>query len=109
MPVSQTLKQIIALVAKGEVRVSEHGYDELAADGILVRDLVTGIQKAEPVEDYPSFAKGPCVLVLQQDRDGRPVHAVWGIPVGETGPAVLITAYRPDPQKWNDDLRRRMT
>jgi len=109
MPVSQTLKQVIALAAKGEVRISEHGYDELAADGILVRDLIVDIRNAEPVEDYPGFAKGPCVLVLQHDHEGRSVHAVWGIPQGETSPAVLITAYRPDPQKWSDDLRRRMT
>ncbi len=109
MPVSQTLKQVIALVAKGEVRVSEHGYDELATDGILVRDLVAGIRNAALVEAYPGFAKGPCVLVLQRDHEGRVVHAVWGIPKGETGPAVLVTAYRPDPQRWSDDLRRRMT
>ena len=109
MPMSQTLGQVIALVTKGEIRVSEHGYDELAADGILVHDLVTGIRNAELVEDYLDFAKGPCVLVLQRDRDGHPVHAVWGIPKDETGPAVLVTAYRPDPQRWNDDLRRRVT
>jgi hypothetical protein len=109
MPMSQTLGRIIALVARGEVRVFEHGYEELAADGILVHDLVAGIRNAELVEDYPDFAKGPCVLVLQQDRDGHPVHVVWGIPKDETGPAVLVTAYRPDPQRWSDDLRRRMT
>jgi hypothetical protein len=104
---SSTLRQVIALVAEGEVRISDHGYDELAADGILVRDLIASIQTAEPVEDYPEFAKGACVLVLQQDRDGNLVHAVWGIPKGEAGPAVLVTAYRPDPKKWSDDLRRR--
>ena len=109
MPMSQTLGRVVALVMEGEVRVSEHGYDELAADGILVRDLVAGIRNAELVEDYPDFAKGPCILVLQQDHDGHPVHAVWGIPEDEAGPAVLVTAYRPDPQRWSDDLRRRMT
>jgi len=29
--VADTLQQVIALVVKGEARVSEHGYDELAA------------------------------------------------------------------------------
>ncbi len=105
---SHTLEQVITLVKKGETRVSEHGYDEIAADGILVRDLVAGIEGAELVEDYPNFAKGACVLLLQHDRDGNPVHSVWGIPKGETGPAVLVTAYRPDPRRWSDDLRRRM-
>jgi len=107
--VTDTLEQIAALVAKGEVRVSEHGYDELAADGILLRDLVAGMPAAEPVEDYPAFAKGPCVLVLQRDRDGNPVHVLWGIPQGEKSPAVLVTAYRPDPKRWDVGLKRRLT
>jgi hypothetical protein len=105
--VTDTLQQVVALVARGEVRVPEHGYDELAADGILVRDLVAGIRAAELVEDYPDFPKGPCVLVLQQDRDGDPIHALWGVPRGTTGPAVLVTAYRPDPKRWSDGLKRR--
>jgi len=104
---SESLNRIKALVARGEVKVSGHGYDELAEDGIAVRDLVDGVADAELLEEYRDFPKGPCVLVLQHDSEGRPVHAVWGIPKGETGPAVLVTAYRPDPAKWMDDWRRR--
>ena len=106
---SSTLERVTALVASREVRVSEHGYDELAADGIAVRELVSGIGKAEVVEDYPEFAKGPCVLVLQKNHDGTPVHVLWGIPKDKEGPAVLVTAYRPDPQRWSGDMKRRLT
>jgi hypothetical protein len=95
------------MVNDGRVRVSEHGYDELAADHIAVRDVVAGIDSAEAVEDYPDYAKGPCVLALQRNGEGRPVHVLWGIPKGQTEPAVLVTAYRPDPQRWEEDLRRR--
>lgn len=102
-----TWERISLLVANGEVRVSEHGYDELAADGLLTRDVVAGMPRAELLEDYPDFPKGPCVLVLQRDQDGNPVHVVWGIPKGESGPAVLVTAYRPDPMRWTDDFRNR--
>jgi len=104
---SGTLEQIKALIARREVKVPDHGYDELAEDGILVRDLVHGAADAEMLEDYPDFPKGPCVLVLQHDSDGRPIHAVWGIPRGETSPTVLVTAYRPDSARWTDDFRRR--
>jgi len=104
---SCTLELITALIARGEVKVSDHGYDELAEDDILVRDLVRGATDAEMLEDYPGFPKGPCVLVLQYDSDGSPIHAVWGIPKGETSPAVLVTAYRPDSARWTDDFRRR--
>ncbi len=33
-----------------------------------------------------------------------PVHAVWGVPKGTDYPAVLVTAYRPDPGKWTEDF-----
>ncbi|MGH7572034.1 MAG: DUF4258 domain-containing protein [Gemmatimonadota bacterium] len=97
------------LVARGEVRVSLHGYEELAADEIRVRDAVDGLALAVTVEDYPDYPKGPCVLVLEQDGNGRPIHLVWGIPAGQDSPAVLITGYRPDPDGWDETWQRRRT
>jgi len=51
--------------------------------------------------------KGASVLVLQTAADRQPVHVVWGIPKGYTNPAVLVTAYRPDPARWNTDFKKR--
>ena len=39
----------------------------------------------------------------------NPIHVVWGIPKGARSPAVLVTAYRPDPAKWSSDFIRRMS
>ncbi len=104
---SDTFKQILRLVELGEIRISDHGYDELAADGIFARDVIADIAHALIVEDYPEYPKGPCVLMLQKDRDDRPIHVVWGIPKGTSSPAVLVTAYRPHPEQWTDDFLRR--
>ena len=101
------LEQIQELVASGRARISDHGYDELTEDGILAKDVVTGFGRAQVVEEYPDYPKGPCVLVLERDSDGLPIHAVWGIPRGQSQPAVLVTAYRPDPGKWSEDFTRR--
>lgn len=89
------------LVVDGKVRVSEHGYDELAEDALAVREVVSGVASGILVEEYPDFAKGPCALFLQQDSKGGPVHVVWGIPKGYDEPVVLVTAYRPDPKRWD--------
>jgi hypothetical protein len=105
--VSATFEIIKRLVARREVRISEHRYDELAEDNILVTEVVSGVIDGQVVEDYPGYPKGPCVRVLQRDRAGEPVHVVWGIPKDQEFPAVLVTAYRPDPEKWTPDFTHR--
>lgn len=104
---SKTLESIQKLVAAGQVRISEHGYDEIAADGLYIRDILASVDKATVVEDYPAFPKGPAVLVLQWDKDAKPIHVVWGIPKGFTSPAVIVTAYRPDPDRWDSTFTKR--
>ena len=104
---SDTLRRIADLVQGGEVQISAHGYDEMAEDGILAGEVIDGVAAAVAVEDYAQYSKGPCALVLQRDRSGSPIRVVWGVPRGQTSPAVLVTAYRPDPARWTDDFLRR--
>lgn len=104
---SQIFKQILDLVERGEVRISAHGYDELAEDDIFIKDIMAGVLDGNMIEDYPDYPKGPCVLVLQKDSEEKPIHVVWGIPKGALGPAVVVTAYRPDPHLWTEDFSRR--
>lgn len=104
---SATFERIRALVLIGDIRISDHGYDEMSEENILARDIVEGVLDGIVVEDYPTYAKGPCALILQLDHDRQPLHVVWGIPKDLSSPAVVVTAYRPDPDLWSDDFMRR--
>ena len=106
---SETFDKVRALVGRAEVKISDHGYDEMADEDILAREVLAGVSEGIVVEDYPTYAKGPSVLVLQKDQDQRPIHVVWGIPKGLSSPAVVVTAYRPNPDLWSEDFTRRKT
>jgi len=46
-------------------------------------------------------------FVLERDAKGDPIRVVWGIPRGLSSPAVVVTAYRPDPARWSADFLER--
>jgi hypothetical protein len=107
--VSETLKVVQAHAEAGRTRVSEHGRQALSDDGIDLATAISGIALARVVEDYPTYVKGPCVLCHQYDDHGEPIHVLWGVTPRTPDVATLITAYRPDPQRWSDDFTSRRT
>ncbi|MCL2855394.1 MAG: DUF4258 domain-containing protein [Defluviitaleaceae bacterium] len=52
-------------------------------------------------EDYPY----PSCLILGKCRQGKLIHAVVGLHEGVI--CCMITAYRPDADKWEVDLKTR--
>lgn len=104
---SALLTSIQELVDAGKIRVSAHGFEELASDDITLDELLDSLPAAVTVEEYQDYHKGPCVLVLQSTSDGSVVHVLWGIAKNTPDMATLITGYRPDPDRWSKDFLRR--
>ena len=99
--------KILDCIITNKVLVSNHGYDEMMQDNIFFRDIMEGVVNATVIEEYPEYHKWPCVLVLQNDRAGELIHVVWGIPKQGPSYAIVVTAYRPDPERWEVDFLRR--
>ena len=103
---SETLRLVQVLVAEDKVRISDHAYEELVIDHLLLDEVLRGVSSGILVEDYPDAFKGPSVLVLQ-DHSNKPVHVVWGLPKHGADYVTLVTAYLPDPKKWYDGYSHR--
>ncbi len=105
---SKLYNKLYKLIDEGDILISEHGYTELAEDCLTIKESINGIKNATIVEEYLEYPKGPCLLLLQKGACGNPIHAVWGIPINQDKPAVLITAYKPNPLRWDKSFTRRL-
>jgi len=65
---SDTLRRVVELVQGGEIQISAHGYDEMAEDGILAREVLGGLGTATVVEDYPTIRRGRVRLFCERIR-----------------------------------------
>ena len=100
------LEQIQALVAAGRWDASEHSGLRRDQRGLDDTDLIHDIAEATTVELHDEPGQRPAVLLLQHDRNGTPIHVIWGFH-SVTGDALVITAYYPGPDRWEPDLTTR--
>ncbi len=104
---SGTFDRVRAMVTAGNVRISEHGFQELEEDDIFPDEVIDSVDSGLIVEDYPDAWKGPTVLVRQTLVSRRHIHVVWGFSKANDRLAVLITAYFPDSSLWSPDFLSR--
>lgn len=68
-----------------------------------MRALLSALDSAVPVEDYPDAERGACCLVYGATPAGRPMHVVCAVPADEV---IVVTVYEPKPPKWITPTRR---
>ena len=91
------LRLIVEAVHANRIRITDHADEEALADQISIGDVLKNIATGEIIEQYPSDKPYPSCLIYNQ-FDGH-VHSVWAYNQKSSW-AVLITVYRPDPQRW---------
>jgi hypothetical protein len=82
---STTLERVWQLVATGQVKVSDHGYDELSNDGLTVREVVDGIKAGQVVEDYPAYARARAFWCFSVTNAARHSMRCGAFRAGRTG------------------------
>lgn len=74
----------------------------------IARDTIVGASASyEIVEEYPEDKYSPSYLLLGRQESGG-FHVLFGVDVPGHNVRV-VTAYYPDPEEWEADLKTRRT
>jgi len=100
------IADLTSAIHADRVRITDHADEEAEADQLSFDEIYFSALHGEIIEDYPTDKPYPSCLVFGRTFGGDPVHSVWAFNK-ETGWVVLITVYRPDPERWIDWRQRR--
>lgn len=83
--------------------ITEHARQRLIERNIKVKNIIDCINSGEIIKQYEDDKPFPSCLISGK-TDGFYIHVV----VSNTdGMIFLITAYRPDPEIWDNDFKTR--
>lgn len=84
--------------------LSQHAKNRCRERGIKQTDIKACVMSGEIIEQYPDDLPFPSCLVFGHTADNRIIHAVIS---GEGECGRIITAYIPNTDKFEDDLKTR--
>lgn len=100
------ISDIIAAIQANRVRITDHADEEADADKLTFDEIYFSVLHGEIIENYPTDKPYPSCLIYGQTFGEEPVHSVWAFNEQNLW-AVLITVYRPDPERWINWRKRR--
>ena len=100
------IEVIIEAIRLNRIRITDHADEEAQADKFSFDEIFFSVFQGEVIEDYPNDFPYPSCLIYGDTFRGEPIHSVWAYN-NENHWAVLITVYRPDPERWITWRQRR--
>jgi hypothetical protein len=94
-----TIDNLFLSIRSGKIRITDHADEEAQADHITYEEIFSSVLSGEIIEHYPDDSPYPSCLVNGFTMRNEPVHSVWAFNKAN-GWAVLVTVYRPDPERW---------
>ena len=83
--------------------ITQHSRKRFSERGIVINDVCESIKSGEIIEQYPDDYPFPSCLIMGKSGN-RVIHVVASI---EDGLLYIITAYIPNPDKWEEDWKTR--
>jgi hypothetical protein len=83
----------------------QHAVKRMHERGIAEEEVEHVIANGTVIENYPDDTPYPSALLLGH-AGTKAIHVVYADDI-ETGTRIVITVYEPDPEIWQDDLRKR--
>ena len=98
------IQDLRILYQKDLIFMTEHVINRCRQRNIKPQDIRNAIDYGIIIEDYPDDYPYPSCLILGLTISQKSLHVV----VGSNGQlANVITAYYPDPDKWDHELKTR--
>lgn len=98
-----SIEQFQAMNAPATIVITQHSRKRFAERGIKLADVCAAIHTGRIIEEYPNDFPYPSCLILGRSGE-RYLHVCASM---NDGVLYIITAYVPDPAKWEDDLKTR--
>lgn len=99
------IRYIVDAIKARRVKITDHADEEAANDGLNYSEIYHSTLQGEIIEEYPDDGPYPSCLIFGRNSLLEPIHSVWAYNAA-SGWAVLITVYRPDPERWIDWKKR---
>ena len=87
-----------------KVFVTAHAAERFRQRGIKAKDIRHAVQTGEIIEQYPDDYPYPSCLLLGMSVNLQAIHVVMS---DEGTASRIITAYFPNAEKWQSDLKTR--
>lgn len=100
------IEKLKSVILTENFKITFHALQEKEFDNLSIDEIIHSINNAELIEDYPTSKPFPCCLLLSFNNKNQPIHSVWAY-TSEAKMAILITVYRPSPEKWVEYKKRK--
>ncbi|WP_037356138.1 DUF4258 domain-containing protein [Selenomonas sp. FC4001] len=98
------IKKLQAYYQADMVFVTAHAAERFRQRGIQAKDIRQAVNNGEIIEQYPDDYPYPSCLIMGLSVKMQTIHVVMS---DEGNCSRIITAYYPDKEKWEDDLKTR--